>query len=366
MAQQWNHAQSMGDIQTLNRLVEQQWAVQPVFGMSCREYMMEALRGVPLRQFGTPKRVIATQPLLIESIADALEEVSKAENVQLTLDVYMTDLPTVDSVHFFKPIKACVEKSLCSCLRLHTVEPLPGVEIKELSGLDDSQIIIDQFMPVGGSFVGLSVLESLPLPRTSTTISLKAQIPEEESFLADSFPDGLNIDEDDLLLLVMLGSQPTVSAMHEYLREAARLPSLSGASTVWVFLACGKPSMEAYSELYKAMAKEATLLNTKSLVNSAVSRGSFGKVRLVPFTGQPARQMLGRADITVTRSGGMTCGELLALAQSDKSRLPLLHVEVAEGLSTTPPEDSDALALWTASTLSHEWCLGRLAMLATL
>jgi len=63
-------------------------------------------------------------------------------------------------------------------------------------------------------------------------------------------------------------------------------------------------------------------------------------VRFIPFTAQSAEMIMGRSDVTITRSGGMTCGELLALASRGDKRRVYIHVEVvSEPRDTESRED---------------------------
>mmetsp|Transcript_16195 Transcript_16195/g.31685 ORF Transcript_16195/g.31685 Transcript_16195/m.31685 type:complete len:98 (-) Transcript_16195:71-364(-) len=61
--------------------------------------------------------------------------------------------------------------------------------------------------------------------------------------------------------------------------------------------------------------------------------------------------MEGRADATVTRSGGMTAGELLALAERGDEKKTLLHVEVPPGVASVAPADPEQKRTWERAVL---------------
>lgn len=179
-----------------------------------------------------------------------------------------------------------------------------------LSGVPQGQIYLEQFMPVNRAFTKPT---ALPQPGEMFALKFKAQLPLEEDFLRQ-LGNPLLLQPQDEVILVMLGSQPTASAVEGYARASLSLPKLESAKR-YVLLACGKPRVEAYAKLYADMVRLAKESEGTTTV-------------LVPFTGQDAKEMLGRADITITRSGGMTAGELLALrTRKEDQKQMLLHVE---------------------------------------
>merc|ERR1719350_1563290 len=96
-------------------------------------------------------------------------------------------------------------------IMLHSVPPLTGGSgyIAARTGLKSSQIILEKFMPVTEDFTSD---DGLPKPGTKATFSLKAQLPKEQEFMGGERAL-FDISSDDRLILVMLGSQPTVDAM---------------------------------------------------------------------------------------------------------------------------------------------------------
>jgi len=216
--------------------------------------------------------------------------------------------------------------------------------IAEATGLAAQQVIIEPFMPVAKEFIYGG--DFLPKPGEATKITLRAQFQREEQFLGSNTKD-FEIAAEDTLVLVMLGSQPTIPAMHRYLSAslylgAAAPADVDNAGKYWVFLACGKPDVTEYRALYEDIVKTAEQVNAES-----------ERLRIVPFSGQPAAHIEGRADATVTRSGGMTSGELLALAARGDARRVLLHIEVPTGVSDIAPKEQQSYTVWESSVLGR-------------
>lgn len=348
MTEKWNRAQRAGNMDKLRNLVSQQWLMQPLFGRQCTSYFKRIFKGNAFPHAGPPTTTISTQPLLLQSIGEALGSIRRqsADDSAMFVNVHMTDLPTPVAVHFFDPIRRIAQNKhlVADRIILHTVEPAEGGVkwLADQTGLHDWQIKVEKFMPVTDDFTRGN---GLPRPHTRTPLRLKAQLPDEAAFLGGEY--GVStIGEDDTVLLIMLGSQPTASAMQKYQEQAKLLEAQAekGQGLYWVFLACGSPTTSDYKDLFNELVVDATQFN-------AQQKQLGRKMRIMPFTGQPAATILGRADISVTRSGGMTCGELLALASRGDNRRVLLHVEIPPETPETPPEDKQGRLAWEGAVL---------------
>lgn len=350
MERTWNSLQASGDIFKLKLLLKGQVNVDTALGQQCLVYMRSVLQGSEMPRYGSPRHIIATEPMLLSSITQAVQEGMDNGHELAAVDVYMTDLPgkgKYSGLNFFGPIKHMAEFYPRSSrrVRLHTVAPLTGgaAAIGEDCGLDASQIVIEPFMPVTPQFLP-PYTDAMPRPGSAAMITLKASIPEERSFLGGSskaFP----IAAADQVLLVMLGSQPTVGAMHTYLDQASKLRQPPVGAMRWVFFACGSHGNPMYRDLYIAMAEKAKILN------EAQAKAGL-RLRFVPFTAQPAQVIESRAEVTVTRSGGMTAGELLALHSRGDRKQVILHIENLAGVPAKPPPgDAARLAAWEGQAL---------------
>lgn len=338
MKETWDVAQQSGDVARLKYLFQNEGAVDKIFYSQCLSYIYNALETgdlgaqKQLDQIGPPSRLISTEPMLLPSISEAVEMVMKEGSALSTVDLYMTDLPSEGSqlpFEFWDGIKRMLtlhpERS--RFLVVHTVAPISGgaAAIARNCGLDVSQVVIERFLPVNPGFYE----GGMPRPRTATEIILKAQLPQEEAFLGGP-SRSLAISENDVVVLAMLGSQPTVKAMHTYLEQAKLLRQPPPGSMRYIFLACGPHQKPSYRDLYIALAAKATAMNKDQEMRGL-------RLRFVPFTGQPAQVIEARAEVTVTRSGGMTAGELLALDARGDGKQVFLHIEQGPGVPPKPP-----------------------------
>lgn len=353
----WNLGQSLGSVRALTGMSKAQGLEDDVFHRQCQKYMRNVIGGNRLMRVTPPSSVVSCQPMQHSAIAAALDEVSTEAGEELTLDIYLTELPTTHSVSFFDPLRIMAEHfpQAAGHVRLHIVEPPEGPEmIAQRTGLNVSQVIIEDFMPVDERLSS----NEFPGPGSAMSISLEAGSERELAFLGRQ-KKVFNISEKDTITLVMLGSQPTVSTMREYVerfvqstpRQAAEDPD----ALHWVFLAAGDPSMSTYDKLYISLADLADRFNF-------LQRMSDGRVRLVPFTRQPVTALESRADVTLTRSGGITSGELLAMSKRGDRRKVLLHLEVPKDQQSIEPEaDSHFRADWEKMALVEgmvEWEMG--------
>jgi len=332
MSESWDKLQRSGDISGLRRLVSLQPLTQRLFGRQCRKFIQSVVEANKLGYRLPPKRMISTQPLLVRSLLEG--------SLGRGVDLYMTDLPTEEAVHFFGALDSMPKDSVSDQLFLHTLAPMHGGKevLQNMSGV--RHIMLEKFMPIEDSFIQPG---GLPSPGQAVAIRLKAQIPLEEEFLETGpVTNPVILQADDEVVLVMLGSQPTVDAMLKYAVESLKLPDPDKGKR-YIFLACGRPGTAAYKQLYADML---ALLGSSGTANGTI---------LVPFTGQRAAELLGRADVTITRSGGLTAGELLALQRRGDKKRFLLHVEPVcdeaktRTLAALPATVSDADAFRLAS-----------------
>jgi len=348
MSERWNKAQKKGDIPKLKHIFQLGLGrFDGMFYHPALQYITQVLRGmVEQPHISPPSRLLATEPLLTPSITKAVEKIEEAGGELSKVHLYVTDLPSTGNgiPGSFENIALMAKKHPegAQHLVLHTVAPITGgaEAIAQSCHLDVSQVVIEPFLPVNPGFYD----GTMPRPHTATQITLKAQVPEEQAFLGGPTKT-FNIAANDIVVLVMLGSQPTIKAMHTYLKQAGSLPQPPAGAMAYIFLASGPHDHSAFKDLYASLAQEATQMNT-------AQQASGQHLHFVPFTGQPAQTIEARAEVTVTRSGGMTAGELLALGARGDNKQVLLHIEPVPGLAPMPADPS-AKQAWEAEALEQ-------------
>jgi len=354
----WNLGQTLGSVKALTGMSKFQNIEDDVFHRQCQKYMRQVMGGNRLTRVSPPTSVVSCQPLQLSAIAAALDDIATEVGEQLTLDVYLTELPTVQASAFMNPLRVLSEHlpQAAGTVRLHIVDPAEGnVEVlAERTGLNVSQFVIEDYMPVDETLRS----KELPGPGTETTITLEAKSPREKSFLGRETKT-FNISARDSVTLVMLGSQPTVSTMREYMQRFVQSTPQRAAEDPealhWVFFAAGDSQLQMYDKLYISLADLADRFNF-------LQRMTGGRVRLVPFTRQSVTALESRADVTLTRSGGITSGELLAMSKRGDKRQVLLHLEVPKDQQNIEPEpESELRNDWEKMALVEgmiEWEMG--------
>ncbi|NNM43105.1 MAG: hypothetical protein HKM07_02020 [Chlamydiae bacterium] len=331
----WDNAQKTGNVKRQVLLVSGQWLFDKMCFLSTYLYVYSLLKDSRHR----PTRVILTSPLFLSAICCAVKRVNKTSAAPILIDLYMTEPPTDKALHFFDPIRNLRECQR-NLLTLHVQKPCErdlqncGDEEKywfTKTGLFSSQIMHDS--PIKTHFQNS---ENLPMPGSACELKITAHnnYEKETAFLrelvkksvAQSFDAQIrecvfSIRSHDKVCLLMLGGIPTKKAILDYVDKALELAKIienqglhaSSLHKNYLFVACGNPSTGLYEEV------------CKRLQNASVS-----SLIIVPFTGQPLEQVFARADITITRSGGMTSLEILALKKNTKRNDPkkiLIHSE---------------------------------------
>lgn len=350
----WNLGQSLGSVKALTGMSKVQGFEDDVFHRQCQKYVRNVLAANRLTRVSPPSSIVSCQPMQHAAVATAIHDFIKETGLKLTLDIHLTELPTRHSVSFFDPLRDLAEHfpEVASHVRLHTVAPVSGGAdfIAERTGLNASQVTLEENMPVDERLQS----KELAGPGEATNITLKATNGRERRFLGRD-AKVFDISADDRVTLLMLGSQPTVSTMRDYVERFLQSTPKHAARTHWVFLAAGDPKVPAFERLYASLADLADRFNF-------LQRMTDGNVRMVPFTRQSVSELESRADVTLTRSGGITSGELLAMSKRGDKRQILLHLEVPKNDKTVEPEaDSELRKEWERAALTDsmvEWEMG--------
>ena len=310
----WDWAQARGAVTTLDVLVTHlhmpaAWiCYQPALGH------VKTLLNTPDKDGTLVDRVVATSPLFLESIAAAVEHVNRTQPQRhVELDVYMVEPPTDQARYYYRPLAHLTAEQI-KFVRLHALPPGAAELQDKFDGNEAAywQARVGHALQVEHTVIVGPVYREADLmgPKHDVTIRLKAQNAAEVAFAQAHFtchaqPDGVTYDvpiqAQDRVHLLMLGGVPTHDSVLQYARQALQqAPKLSGRN--WLFIACGAPTsgiFEAVMQLIAQLPEVASLL-------------------VVPFTSQPAARILARADLTVTRSGGLTATEIIHLQSAGR------------------------------------------------
>lgn len=332
----WDSAQKRGDLAFLKAFASKEKVLlaDAACYIPIRSNIRKILRNLPQE----PKYVISTQAFGIAAIADAILSVNKEDNLNMHLDVYLTDLPTIQAVHFFAPLHHVgTDISRSSITTLHTAAPFTKPNIsasayfKELCG-EHLNISIKDTYPVRQPFLDT---EELKKQLQEKSVALKINHPDETEILRkgcskvtiENNTASLLIDDDDIVSFLMLGSQPTEKSVLNWLNSMIVL-SQEGkkkkGKTHYFFLYCGAPHTNNTQNTLLQKVKEQLDQNPLSAA-----------LKVIPFTNQDASciaHLMARSDCTITRSGGATCMELLQIIKNEalpqrKNRLTFIHSE---------------------------------------
>lgn len=334
-----------------------------------------------------PKAVVSTQALCTNAIAQAILAVNQQHGCKIKFKHYMTDT-TLESHHFYRSIApmgqnpqmqkiytlyvsssesqreedANVINTNCASLR---VKYLSSPQFPIRKEFLDVQTLKTQLTP---SLMTKSIklgIKLHPTPETSTPeadiVALGGGQPIVENNIAQ-----FDISDEDKVGFLMLGSKPSEQAVINWIKvmiENANKPDIEKRNRHF-FVYCGAP--EKLDE--KGVLVQNNLLREVQnyLINTTLPEG----LKIVPFTYQDASQLAilaARSDLSITRSGGSTCFELIQLAEAAEkgdiprreNRLSIIH---SEGTVPTPLIDQEliqqellktGIPLWEAGNATY-------------
>lgn len=328
----WDDAQKNGDVVKQKNLIFLQPIAEAFFFLGTFFTLLNQL----LKFEKLPKKVICTQPLHLFAITLAVRFanwIRYKEGKKIThVDLHLTDLPTHHAKHFLGGLcrlHALSQKSF-DMMRVHTPKSVnedSDYFWKEHAYLKPEQIKYEP-LPVGEDY---NNVDALPLPRTSLEISISSNC------------EKYNIRGNDKVGLIMLGTNPEREAILAYLdeiiKEGLKSKSLSkdNDSAYYFFIACGKAEYgKSTNPLYEEVMDKIGQANLPP------------RIKIVPFINQPLSPIFARSDLTITRSGGMTSAEIIALKQrkEDKKRV-FIHSPIKEKIQDTlgKPETNPSLIM---------------------
>lgn len=350
---QWDEAQKAGDVKKQEKLASKQWLSDFIFGPFVFISTLKSLIKYK------PKTIVSTQAMATPSILLAIEIYNRLYKPKgdkdVELHLYMTDLPTEYSGHFFDALKRLTKIGGKDHLVLHAPKPKNETDWKILCGLPNNQVVelTTDELPVRPAFVeAAGTYHSDP---EHPQVQIKVTGTEELSLLrgvlkfqgkdSDHLGDLENnksqllnyeMNPGDQGYFLMLGSQPTRTAIEEYVDKFIDKARTDEKTHYHLFAFTGRfePNKASF---YKDLSE---YIKTKDNWPSNLS--------VLPLSFQDPQQLvsLELQCHTITRSGGSTIMELLVLDEVRKKlNLPpkkhLVHAQKVEGRSL-----DNSIPLW--------------------
>ena len=323
-AEQWDHAQQTGDANKQKSLASKQWLSDLFFGPVIFIKTLKSL--VELK----PEKIVCTQALANYAILLAIRVYNRfflAKNREpLKLHLYMTDMATKYSEHFFSSIKilpAALKKNLI----LYAPVPHKQTDWQELCHLPQDQVkaLKVSQLPVRPAFIKaienfkpnfeypqvqlniscddeLSLLNSLLKHQTNRDLESTPHI-NLERHSQNSIQLKYNMKPEDENLFIMLGSQPTESEIQKHIDDLISKAQSQPDKAFHTFVFAG-PFLAKKDCFYKRL--HAFILSKKSWPSN---------LKILPLSFQDQLQIVSLYLMcdTVTHSGGLTSMELLVI-----------------------------------------------------
>ncbi len=265
------------------------------------------------------EKIIDTQPLGTSAIIKALRMIKWRTGKEIAYEKVITDLPTEDAKHFFGGIKSLNSKDI-PFLKVLTTKPiLENNETEEHfwkmnCNLPLSSILYAK-LPLRPAFfesdqkadegfvINISIMSPDDLHLTYKTLSYGSSL-AKRSKNHISIP----IEPDDKVALMMLGANPNPKAVLSYTSHFIKmLQNRNYPSRKDLFFIFCSSQVSIKPNLRKQIL---TLIqNTKNYPNG---------LTIIPISHQNdliVAPLLKRSNATLTRSGGLTSMELLAVSQ---------------------------------------------------
>ncbi len=265
--------------------------------------------------------IIDTQPIGTLATVKALKMVRYLTGKTVLVEKVLTELPTKQVFHFFKPIKR-LSYSDRAFLRLVSHRPLlglgetPNAFWMKHCGLRERDIRYANF-PLRAAFTSC-VTQSKPLGRTK--IKVKASSHSEIDLIVKTIQLGsarkqvdresvtVIIEPEDKVVTMMLGSQPTEKATVQYIKHFIELFRKVGNRGYchFLFVFCQYDAYRPTSLLHRVHYAACTAKNYPK---------HFNIIPMCFQEDQVIATLYSRSDATLTRSGGLTSMELMSVAQ---------------------------------------------------
>lgn len=259
--------------------------------------------------------IIDTQPLGTSAIIKAIRLASFWTKKPLFVEKVITELPTEQVTHFFKPIKRLSEKDRIF-LRIISAKPLAIDTAKQFwqkaCNIDEANVSYEG-LPLRPAFY--QYIESVP---STISLSVCVQYAHHRRMILRSLQRGsieanvhkeaidFTVDSEDYVFTLMLGSQPTEKATIQYVKNFISFyRQFPVPNKSHLFVLCGH-----YYRSCPLLHKIYTVISSTQEYPNGLT------VIPLPFQDDTIiAPLFARSNATFTRSGGITSLELMAVAR---------------------------------------------------
>lgn len=269
-------------------------------------------------------RVIDNQPLNCKAIIRAIRFYNWYTRKNLILEKVFVDLPTREYRQLLKAVKK-LTKNDKRFIKIFTVEPLLDDEKtneeywQKNCRISESQIIYKKYI-IRQNFKKFQGIEK---PKVDFDLKTRFASKEEGNFIKRCLEKGhlkpkesenefiFTISPEDKVFIILLGSQPSSNAVNNYVKGFIEKIRDSKAQDK-------KYSLFVFADKFST-SKETMFHKIHNLINTVENYPS--NLTVVPMSFQNDEvisALFHRGDLTITRSGGHTMMELMAVSKGNK------------------------------------------------
>jgi hypothetical protein len=266
--------------------------------------------------------VIDTQALGTSAIIKAIRIFNRKRNKNVKLEKVLVDLPTRKATHFFRSIKHLSPKSR-KFIQLTSIEPLLengesaenfwqetcGLSVREVNYEDP--YVRKAFIPYKGKARSQEIIHLSIHYKNNEEFLLQQKTLQRGESTCEIQKDlvTFSIDPQDIVVTILLGSQPAHDATLSYLRQIIGAAKTFRRKKIKLFVFCAD-HVEGKESLFKKAA---------DLVEKVEDYPK--NLTVIPFSFQKEdviAPLFFRSNATCTRSGGQTAMELISVSTGEK------------------------------------------------
>lgn len=266
--------------------------------------------------------IINTQPLGLSSVMAAIRIVNYFKKKTIYVDIVLTELPTDYVGHYLTPIKNLSTKSR-NLITLLTTKPLLKNHLDDKSfwedyaGLKKEKVHYDDF-PLRPAFKKYQNLQEVKKP---LTLQIQFGSDIEKRLIEKVSEKGLKklvfsqhhfnilLSPDDYVITLMLGSQPTQEATMSYVKHFIEILKKTQSSQHYdLFVFCSQKHHEPIS--LQSRISDLVLSDSNYPQNLTI-------IPMSPQSDEVIAPLYFRSQTTITKSGGVTAMELMAVASGN-------------------------------------------------